>query len=270
MSRNTGEQARLRWYTLTVDKEQTSLAQERSVRSLEVSTILASLRRLYYDEVAASSSYLPIRFLTDGVDAYLYVFDNAAIYYASLAVELALMTRLGEKGLLSNRPPDFGHLIDSALDSQLITRTAHKRAHKVRKIRNSYVHYYNVARLSAKVNDRSLMRNERQAPKAIKSIKERVRKEEQAAMVEFVNNMKTDLSAYDLVLQARMPRSQVEPNTQCQALMARRLPHHVRWILKARDDPEEFKRRWAYGIERQDALDCLQWSATTLRALRFL
>ncbi len=82
--------------------------------------------------------------------------------------------------------------------------------------------------------------------------------------------MKADLLAYRALLDKRMPGSHVRPDTQCRRLLARRVPHHIRWILEAKDDPDELERRGAYPIERRDALDCLLWSTTTLRALRFL
>ncbi len=182
MTKSTGKTRGPRWYWHSHEDEQAFLKSQRDSRTKELKGVLVSLRRLYNDEVAATSKYLPIRFLSDGVDAYLNAFDNATIYYAGLAVELALMTRLGDKGLLGNRAPIFADLIGLASKNRILTKTGTERAHRIRKIRNAYMHYYNVARLSAVSHARSPKSIERSATEVAKFLGEHVPVEEQPAL----------------------------------------------------------------------------------------
>lgn len=133
-----------KWYDRTTEANLAQLAEERDKRRQELDQVLQTLEKLERDDVVESDRYYPVRFLTDGVDAYINLFDNGAVFYASSAVELAITVRLAEKGALRGRIPDFTSLIKLAADNSVFDRQATKQAHLVRKMRNSYLHYYNI------------------------------------------------------------------------------------------------------------------------------
>ena len=117
----------------------------KGVRSEDIQEILERVGRVALGELrlAGNPEYYPVRFFVDGVEAYQYMFDNASIYYSAAAVELALILKLRDKidQMSSKKIPTFKWLIDHCdeLDQQM-----RQQAQRVRKTRNSYVHYQNM------------------------------------------------------------------------------------------------------------------------------
>lgn len=270
MAEETQDTPQEQWYRLTCEDEQARVTVARDERAKDLDTLLQVLRSLCSKDIVATSKYYPLRFLTDGVDAYLNVFDNAAVYYASSSVELALMTRLAERGLLPEKGLDFRHSIEHAVVSDLLDESTKQLADMVRKVRNSYLHYYNIARYHVTNNSWSREEVEKRTSRVVESTRTRVPVNEQRDLLEFVDIMRADLQGHRLRLQQRMPGSVVRPRHECRVLLDKRLHEYLAWILEAKDDPQEFNRRWDYGMERRDALDCLQWSWRILRHLQFI
>lgn len=98
------------------------------------------LERLDWEDLSRSEKYFPVRFLADGISAYTYCFDNAAIYYAWLAVENALLIRLGTDGFNQGER----RLVHLARSKGILSRDRERIAHRLRKVRNIYTHYINV------------------------------------------------------------------------------------------------------------------------------
>jgi len=69
----------------------------RPLRSADVNPIATTIRQAEIGKLRRTIRYYPLRFLADGIDAYRYGFDNAAIFYSGTAVELALLALLRDK-----------------------------------------------------------------------------------------------------------------------------------------------------------------------------
>ena len=87
----------------------------------------------------------PLRFFKDGVWAYQYLFDNASIYYSSLAVEVGLLLKL--RNLVKRKrqaTPKLRITFKWLIDNSKLDEATKELAHKIRIMRNCYVHYQNL------------------------------------------------------------------------------------------------------------------------------
>jgi hypothetical protein len=237
----------------------------------EVKYISRVLQRLTAKEVRESEKYFPLRFLGDGFLAYIEFFDNASIWYSSLAVEVALTVRLGpaiDTWGKPDRRPSFKQMIDCSPDDMLSSRMK-ATAHKIRKLRNCYIHYYNIM-YDQQIIKLRFMKALRKAQATVSAaeLQEMLKTIEALGLKPVEENLKL-AQGRDIPLIERL----VDPETK--RFTKARYTSYLRW-LKSAKTPEYLKgmrldKVFAYyGIERFDALSCLKDSFKVLRHLKFV
>ena len=84
------------------------------------------------------------RFLDEGIRAYIYGLNEAAIFYASISVEVLLLSQAfkKEKTVLDNRVT-FASLISTCRKLDVLDNETSKIANDLRVLRDCYVHYDN-------------------------------------------------------------------------------------------------------------------------------
>jgi len=100
-------------------------------------------------EVRKSIKYYPCVFFGDSVQAYIYCFNHAVVFYTGLAVEIGLMIRLKssiekeqEKRHKKRFAPKLKWLIDNS--AAWLNDELQQKAEKLRMLRNCYTHYENI------------------------------------------------------------------------------------------------------------------------------
>jgi len=261
---------------------------ERDRRRKEVNGILAKLRRVSRGK--EGEKYYLIRFLRDGIDAYVNCFDNAAIYYTSLAAELALIVRLGEGGALhewrkkeetevrqgkkkrESDYPSFSTLIKWAAKTGLLNGRATELGRNVRKLRNSYLHYYNVMWHQIDIDSRTRMSIVGMLPKVKKEIQQSAQPGERDEILKIIDFVTASVAEDKTLSNRRIPTRDIRPNKEAVDFIEERERSFVEQLLSLQEKGEWEQFVWyhALGVEWRDALDCLQWSADILTHLRFL
>lgn len=257
-------------------------------RRLEMNQILTALKRIPMGE--EGDRHYPIRFLRDGIDAYINLFDNAAVYYAALAVELALIVRLGQQGVLkewreqerkavkegkkqqeSNYPPQRA-LIRWAKQEGLLDNKTNELAHKVRKARNSYIHYYNVMWHQIDIDRRTRKKIFEMLPKVREEISRYAQPSERDKLLNMVDSMTDDALKDETLNKREIPTEDIRPNKEAVEFIEERERSFEKQLFGLWDKGEWDKVRRSYdcGIEWHDALDCLRWSVHILAHLEFL
>jgi hypothetical protein len=117
-------------------------------RSKDIDFIKRALPRLSL-ELMSQRRYFPVMFLMEAATTYTYGFDVASIFYSSLSVEMGLLIRVDEKleGVSDEdkkRLRKLKNLIETASELKIIDEKHKEIAHSIRKLRNCYIHYYNV------------------------------------------------------------------------------------------------------------------------------
>lgn len=245
-------------------------------RRQEIGALNQKIKNLDWKAVRESDQYYPVRFFADGLSAYVYVFDNAAVFYAWAAVEHALLIRLGAHRLRqavirnNKRYPSEKKLVQIARDEGIISMNIARLAHRLRKLRNNYIHYINIMWDQHDRDIRLRKMAVSQWPKIVKEIQDIVPSDKRAeALAQFVF-MKKDIEGNRLIQKRQIPYIPGEPpNSEVVRFRNLRIKQFADWIGEAGDD-EGQQKRFDYGIERKDALDCLQWSADLLVYLNFL
>jgi hypothetical protein len=245
-------------------------------RQREVKRLRLKLGSLNWDDVRRSEQYYPLRFFADGLSAYIYAFDNAAVFYAWAAVEQALLIRLGAHALSqavarnNNRYPGEKQLITIAKENGIISWDRARGAHRLRKLRNNYIHYINVMWDHHRSEIRLHKLMDSQWPEVVQRLREATPNEKQVEVAALLAHFKKETDAEHTILKRQVPYIPGEPpgseSTRFRNLRVRRL---VAWAMKAKD-AQTWQKRHEYGIERKDALDCLRWSSSLLMYLDFL
>lgn len=246
-------------------------------RYAEIEALRKKIDNLDWKLVGESDLYYPIRFFGEGLSAYVYAFDNASVYYAWGAVEHALLVRLGATTLKSVATkknaryyPGEKRLVLLARQTGILSRDKERIAHSLRKLRNDYIHYINImcdqhirdTRFSKFVNSRW--------PELVKEIHAVVPKNEHAIVLELLDWVRNETQRDKTIQKRQIPFIPGDPLiSEVTAYRTRRLNQFARWISET-DDIHEQTKRFQYGIERRDALDCLKWSGELLRYLKFL
>lgn len=259
-----------RWYDLQKSPEGEYARQHREERIEEVEHIRKALNRLTKGEVIKSDKYFPIRFLTDGVDAYIELFDNASVWYSSLAVELALIVRLGkdiDQWKLKKERVTFYDLIEYA-PKNVLSLKMKKVAHDVRELRNCYIHYYNF------MYDQEI-RNRR-----VKELMNQIEREYGITATELFATIEnlgmTGTNEYTEFIDRRsIPVVERQVNNETKEFITLRYNKYLKW-LSSEKAPQSLRNVPLdrvfeyYGIERFDARWCLDSSFRVLKHLRFL
>ena len=116
-------------------------------RSKDTFLIKKALPTLSF-QLMGKKTYFPIMFLMEAITAYEFGFDLAAIFYAALSFEMALLIKVDEKiGDIKDEEKrklkKLKNLIEKAYELQIIDEKHKAIAHTMRKLRNCYIHYYN-------------------------------------------------------------------------------------------------------------------------------
>jgi hypothetical protein len=247
------------------------LLKYKNTRSDDIKEILDLIDKIQYKEIRQSESYYPIRFFSDGVHAYLNLFDNAVLYYTGMAVEIGLLiklkplieTELKSKGK-TKFTPNFKWLIDHSQSS--LNKDLREKAHFVRIIRNCYIHYENIVAHTAWM--------------------------EQIDWLDIVNRVKTEyrnnpeiIEKVDLLSkwseEDRKKKGMfsirfdfLELNKETMPFIEKRYKEYLEWLPQFRSvkknamTDKEFRN--VYHIEVFDALSCLKCSFKILRGLKYL
>jgi hypothetical protein len=245
-------------------------------RQQEIEALRRKADNLDWIAVRKSEGYYPIRFFADGLSAYIYIFDNAAVFYAWAAVEHALLIRLGAEGLRqavihnNNRYPSEKKLVEIARQQGVISANREKLAHRVRKLRNNYIHYIN---MMWDQHDRMVDLRKRTVslwPKIVKEIQDTVPSDKQVEEFAQLISMKKEIESETMIEKRRIPYIPGDPpNSESKRFRNLRIKQFAKWI-KETENIDDQQKRFDYGIERKDARDCLFWSADLLVYLDFL
>ena len=245
-------------------------------RQKEIKRLRLKLGNLDWNDVRESEQYYPLRFFGDGLSAYVYLFDNAAVFYAWAAVEQALLIRLGAQALSQavaanrNRYPGEKQLVAIARDSGIISRDRERVAHRLRKVRNNYIHYINVMWDQHRSEARLHKLMDSQWLDVVRKIKDAVPNDQQAAVSALLAHIEKEIDGRHTILNRQIPHIPGEPpGPESVRFRNLRIRRFADWAQKAKDDQGRLKR-FEYGIERKDALDCLAWSSSLLTYLCFL
>jgi hypothetical protein len=245
-------------------------------RREEIGALKQKVENLDWKVVSESERYYPVRFFADGLSAYVYVFDNAAVFYAWAAIEHALLIKLGAQRLRRavidnhNRYPSEKKLVQIARNEGIISRNIERVAHRVRKLRNNYVHYINIMWDQHNRDIHLRKMTDSQLPKIMKEIQDTVPSDKQAEELARLDFIKKDIERNHLIQKRQIPYIPGDPpNLEGRRFRNLRIKQFADWIRSAGDIEGQLKR-YEYGLERKDALDCLQWSADLLAYLNFL
>jgi len=241
----------------------------RVLRSEDLIHITTVISRAEIGKLRGTIRYYPLRFLGDGIDAYRYGFDNAAIFYAGIAVELALLALMQgeikqERQLNPRLRVDFNWLIDNA--DNLLDREATELCHNIRIMRNCYIHYENIVAHLAWMLD---------------VVKVKIPKELQAELgdnpealkfIDSLSQLMDDLYKQEGMLPIRLEH--LERNKEIMTFLEHRYEKYKDWIFPAWSSKkqqltqEEFKN--VYNIEAFDALECIKWAFDALKKLNLI
>lgn len=270
------------WYRDEDANMMEALNAERKIRLQEVENTIAPLRRLSKKDVVQSFRYYPVRFLTEAAQAYMYLFNNASVFYSSLAVETALLVKLGQLNCLPKvgLRLDFKGLIEyaSAGTKPVLSKVLQEKATNVRKLRNCYIHYYNIMT--------SQVIAQRRYAETFKKLQEQWPLE-RARLVRAMPPPELDildallgqfapyfrsLAEDELYVQRAIPVENCLIRSDLQAFIEARIDQFGEW----REGPEgkkallEHGGEEAYTVEDYDARCCLEWATTVIAALGFL
>jgi hypothetical protein len=245
-------------------------------RQREIAKLRLKLGSLDWKDVSESEQYYPLRFFGDGLSAYVYVFDNAAVFYAWAAVEQALLIRLGAHALSqavasnNNKYPGEKQLVDIARKNGVISWDRARVAHRIRKLRNNYIHYVNVMWDQYRSETRIHKLMDSQLPKIVKKIKDAMPKDKQAEVLALLDYIKKKTDSQHTMSKRQIPYIPGEPpGSESVRFRNLRIKQMADWVMEAKDVQGRIKRH-EYGVERKDALDCLRWSGSLLTYLNFL
>ena len=248
-------------------EEDLAILEMKRVRSEDIRRIIERVEGLDVGELRRTRDigYYPVRFFVDGVEAYRYMFDNASIYYSATAVELGLVLKLRDKidQGASSKMPGFKWLIDNCGD--LLDELGKQKAHRVRRIRNCYIHYQNIIGYNS-----HLEASWRQLARQLRQLKDATRDKELRRLLRM-------LLEDDTGDKAPMPifrLGKVQLNQDIIQFIEERHSEYREWLGSV--PPEKVRRlpdnKFAdhYHIEVFDALTCLNWSFDLLKYLEFL
>ena len=254
------------------------LLQHKPERKKELVSIGSQLSQLSKNDVERSDRYYPIRFFSDGVAAYYEAFNNAAVFYSGLAVELAIDLRIWQH--LDNdgqwppvgkpRRPSAAAKIGEAVELGILPDGFRARAHQLRKMRNSYIHYRNILEFEVDTSERALTKIQSIHPAVVEELQRKITDQEllKVALKDLATMME---SASENVHDERGLMSLLDANQNSEAhdFLKSRRESYLQWVDDADTIPEHVLRL-GYGAERRDALDSVFWAAEILEALSFL
>lgn len=268
------------WYSDEDTGGAQALEQERKVRAKELDKTLSALRQLDKTDVVHTFRYFPVRFLTEAAQAYLYVFNNASVFYASLSVEVAILIKLQR----ANRLPQNRKGLELAPLITLASRTPNPildeplvaTATNIRKLRNCYVHYYNIMASQVIIQqeyrkhfeetrrhwplERARLARD-MPPPALAELDALLKRLEPY----FLSAAQDDTSALRAIPDApHLVREELQEFIQGQII------GFMKWMLTPEGQDALRLHKGAYGIEDYDARCGVQWATEVITKLGFL
>jgi len=250
--------------------EDRALQRIRLLRSEDVSRITAVITPAKIDELRWTIRYYPLRFLGDATEAYIYGFDNAVIFYAGIAIELALLALKRDeiKQELQLNPQlkvDFKWLIDHA--GNLLDSGAIELCHNIRIMRNCYTHYENIVAHLAWMHDveeveiwKKLQAELGDNPEALK-------------FIDSLRKLMDDLYKQEGMLPIRFEH--LEGNKEIMPFIEKRYKEYMNWIIAWYPKKQhlhltqkEFDA--VYSVEAFDAFECINWAFDVVRKLNLI
>jgi len=216
-----------------------------------------------------SIRYYPFRFFAEGVQAYIYSFHNAVIYYTGTAVEIGLLIRL--KPLIEQarqaRPsftPNFKWLVGHS--ESLLGHELKVLADKLRIMRNCYAHYEIIVAHTAWMDQVGF-------PQTVERVKAEFRDNRKVIKaVELLKKLADKQSQQTGMLTIRFDF--LESNREMMPFIQSRYDDYLAWLPKVwpvKKHCMQLKEfRALYGIETFDSLSSIEWSFEILKALHFL
>ena len=204
-----------------------------------------------------------IRFLSEGVGAYLLGLDEAAIYYSGLSVELILLSRLTEKygQFLPDKMEKFASLIKNC--KGILDEKQRQVADDLRVLRDCYVHYDNWLSYVSDMN-RKLM-------ESFNSKDNELTEEDRKSACATLENLFSIMEAAYPFSKARILRPERT------SFLSKRAEEYNKWlqsqgltlidVSKIGITEEENIKYRRVRLQKFDALTALQW---TFQLLQFL
>lgn len=273
--------------TRTWGADSTYPTNEVNRRKQEVSEIVRALKEIRIGE--EGNKYYPIRFFREAIDAYTFLFSNGAIYYASLALELALVQRLTERGSLKkwrdkereevNKGkkkreqdyPSFENLIKWSFQEKLLDRKTNEEAHGVLNLRNAYIHYYNVMWHQIDTDNRTRRYMKVMLPKVQQEIHQKLDPSVREEMLKIFNSLTESVISDRTLAERQIPTADIRPNKKALKYIEKRERSFADLLsdYMKRSDSEVVRLEMG-GVETKDALDCLSWTTDIFVQLGFI
>ena len=254
-----------------LDEAKDVLQSQQFERRSELEALGLQLAQLREDEVIDKERHYPIRFLTDGISAYYEAFDNGAIFYAGLSLELAIDIRISQKLQDHGKSLSFKRSIDQAVCLDVLRPQCAPMAHDLRKMRNAYIHYRNVLRYELEVNARTKEKMQGIYPLLQQEMRETISDDSELSQglkeLESVMRSVDNDDGYHKRGIAQLKFA--APNSEIQTFLEERGDAYLEWVQNALTQRDK-TRRLSYRTERKDALDSLGWSGILLTELEFL
>lgn len=220
--------------------------------------------------------YFPVMFFAEGISTYDLGFDVASIYYSSLSVEFSLLIRVNQE--IGNNIQKFSKeklrqlkslkgLIKTAHELRILDGQHKNLANKIRKLRNCYVHYYNLLYFSfQEIRNLGITFQEHRAE--IEQLKEKFPWLQQWVEV-------TDKFA-----SFPLPDISWAIGKEAIEFMKERTEEYNKWLLQQGVTPALYAKNlekigrepviFRYDRKRCDAYNMLEWSLKILKYTRFV
>jgi len=238
------------------------LLQYKELRSEDVEKFFVATRNPRKTALRRTKSIIRkyvLTFFEDGINAYQYLFDHASIYYTSTSVEMGLLFKLQSKvKQVRQDNPKFKPKFKWLIDNSNLDESIKKLADEIRIMRNCYVHYQNIIAYNAKVRLVDI-------PELIK---------QGILLPEAKNILSSDKDNIPIRIE------HLETNKEVMSFINKRVNEHMNGIGSTISRMNEFKKRnndsrllnsnellMVYGQQAFDALTCIKWSFSVLKAL---
>jgi len=241
-------------------REDRTIQRIRLIRTNDVKDIANVIEQTDVANLRQTIRYYPLRFLGDGINAYRYAFDNASIFYAGEAVELALLALLIDEIKFKRcqnpklKKIDLNWLIKNAggiLDDENM-----ELANDVRKMRNCYIHYENIIAHLGWMDEVAL-------PQILEMMRnDPFNNTKSAKLIDLISKLMQEYPKSVGMLPIRFEH--LETNPEIIPFIENQIEQYLSWLpfawesRKRELSAEEFTN--IYGIETYEALQCINWS----------
>jgi hypothetical protein len=219
-----------------------SYTEETNARKHELEPLQSKIQSLGREELYRSDKYYAVRFLEEGVDAYINLFQNATVFYASLAVEITLIYAVGpirlkkwfKKNPKRKTNPNFKELISLAAKARILNKSTGKKADKVRLMRNCYVHYQNVMLYQHRIDQEVRKELTKLLPKLKKEIhNSKVDERLKEMAISEAEAMHREVDTDDMIIKRKIPYAGLRTSTEVDKFHEERLDALLKWVYEA-------------------------------------